>query len=89
MIAIKAYCKKPIQIKAAQWDGSLQSAQEIQNWVCDNKASMSYFGGILTIMTLEGAMKVSPGDYVIQGVKGEFYPCKPDVFRETYEEVGI
>ena len=39
------------------------------------------------IPTLEGRMKVSDGDYVIKGVQGEFYPCKPDIFEATYEEV--
>ncbi|MFI7113978.1 hypothetical protein ACIBK9_47210 [Nonomuraea sp. NPDC050227] len=43
--------------------------------------------GQIVIRTLEGDMKVSPGDYVIRGVAGEFYPCKPDVFAETYEAV--
>ena len=42
--------------------------------------------GFLVIRTLEGDMKVTPGDYIIRGVAGEFYPCKPDVFAETYEE---
>ena len=40
-----------------------------------------------TIKTLEGDHKASPGDYIIQGVNGEFYPCKPDIFKKTYEEV--
>lgn len=39
----------------------------------------------LSIMTSEGIMNASPGDYIIKGVKGEFYPCKPDVFAETYD----
>ena len=42
--------------------------------------------GSLMIRTLEGDMRVSPGDYVIKGVNGEFYPCKPDIFDKTYEE---
>lgn len=41
----------------------------------------------ITIPTLEGDMKASPGDYIIKGVNGEFYPCKPDIFAKTYEEV--
>jgi hypothetical protein len=44
--------------------------------------------GDLMIRTLEGDMRVSPGDYVIRGVQGEFYPCKPDIFEATYEEVS-
>jgi hypothetical protein len=42
---------------------------------------------IFTILTLEGTMTVSPGDFVIQGVQGEFYPCKPGIFAESYDEV--
>lgn len=44
--------------------------------------------GLMAIRTLEGDMKVSPGDYVIRGVQGEFYPCKPDIFEATYEPVS-
>ena len=42
-------------------------------------------GSVLSIATLEGAHWVTPGDYVIRGVQGEFYPCKPDIFSATYE----
>lgn len=44
-------------------------------------------GGDFMIRTLEGDMKVTRGDYIIKGVKGEFYPCKPDIFEQTYESV--
>lgn len=39
------------------------------------------------IRTLEGEMAITPGDYIIQGINGEFYPCKPDIFEKTYEKV--
>ena len=42
----------------------------------------------IKIETLEGTMKASVGDYIIKGVNGEFYPCKPDIFEKTYEEVA-
>lgn len=42
---------------------------------------------IITIFTLEGAMRASIGDYIIKGVNGEFYPCKPDIFEKTYERI--
>ena len=45
----------------------------------------NYGNVVLTIRTLEGDMKVSEGDYIIKGVKGEFYPCKPDIFQATYD----
>ena len=78
--------KKPVVIEANQWTG-------------DNMTEMSRFIGkditrrpgdpdtSLVIETLEGAMKAMPGDWVIKGVKGEFYPCKPDIFEATYEPV--
>ena len=52
------------------------------------KISRSFFGETtLVIHTLEGDMEASIGDYIIKGVNGEFYPCKPDIFAKTYEEV--
>lgn len=44
-------------------------------------------GGVLNVGTLEGVMTAMPGDYIIQGVNGEIYPCKPDIFKITYEEI--
>lgn len=45
--------------------------------------------GFMNIATLEGLMQVKPGDYVIKGVQGEFYPCKPDIFESTYDQIDI
>jgi len=44
--------------------------------------------GIIKIHTLEGVMTANIGDYIVKGIKGEFYPCKPDIFAETYEPVN-
>lgn len=81
------YRKKPVIIEAVQWDATKQSWDEILamgniDWVPGEMGSNS-FG----INTLEGVMKVSKGDFVIRGVNGEFYPCKPDIFNKTYEAV--
>jgi hypothetical protein len=81
------YRKKPVIVKAIQWDGTEILASAISS--IDEFAGMldftsGKFGGFY-IDTLEGRMKVSEGDYIIQGVKGEFYPCKPDIFELTYE----
>lgn len=86
---MKKFRKKPVVIDAVQWDGSEDLALEIASF--DNFAGMidyktGEFGGFY-IDTLEGRMKVSPGDYVIKGIKGEYYACKPDIFEVTYEEV--
>jgi hypothetical protein len=73
--------KKPIVIEARQYTGGASSA-DMRQWV----EGSSYHEGRLFIHTLEGNMEAMPGDWIIRGVKGEFYPCKPDIFAATYEE---
>jgi hypothetical protein len=75
--------KKPVIIEARQWDGTVDSANEICAW-SEGKVS---FNKIMIIETLEGVMAASPNDWIIQGVNKEFYPCKPDIFEKTYEKV--
>ena len=86
------YRKKPIVIEAIQWVGN---TNEVKNF-CGDKCSYSIYDSAwrvgkgvpheeLVIHTLEGDMKASRNDYIIKGVNGEFYPCKPDVFEKTYE----
>lgn len=84
------YRKKPVEIEAVQWNGTFDGAKAIARWAEDKSNAtlvVSEEDGDLwfTIETLEGSMTVTPGDFVICGVKGEFYPCKPDIFEETYE----
>ena len=79
------YRKKPVIIQAIQFFGSETKPKEVKEALgCDPIiiSNQGYF-----IETLEGIMEVSEGDYIIKGVKGEFYPCKPDIFEATYEEV--
>lgn len=83
------YRKKPVVIEAIQ----LQSLEvfeliSIQQFVglCEDIFEVEEDG--IIIKTLEGNMKASIGDYIIKGVKGEFYPCKPDIFEKTYEIVS-
>jgi hypothetical protein len=80
------YTKKPVTIDAIQWTGT--NHKEVADF-CTN----SYFfhtetdnslTKILYIETLEGSLKAQEGDYIIKGIKGEFYPCKPDIFELTY-----
>jgi hypothetical protein len=83
---IKEYRKKPVVIKAVQWTG--ENVNEILEFCADAEFDMGIDGPKnLEIKTLEGTMQADIGDYIIQGVKGEFYPCKPDVFEKTYEPV--
>ena len=83
------YRKKPVFIEAMRWDGSITSADAIEKWSNgQTKCRAASFPpcrvGIF-IPTLEGEMRADPGDWIIKGVKGEFYPCKPDIFETTYE----
>lgn len=83
---VKQYRKKLIVIEADLFDGTLGSAQRISKWA-GNPFGWTGNPDKLTIPTLEGEMTASKGDYIIKGVAGEFYPCKPDIFKKMYEEV--
>jgi len=73
--------KKPVVIEATQWFSIDDHISVKQKW---NGSDPVYF-----IDTLEGPMYVTPGDWIITGVKGEHYPCKPDIFELTYEDALI
>ena len=78
------YRKKPAIIEAIQFNG--WNFDEINDWMFNTKGIYpSCFKETMTIKTLEGDMVASIGDYIIKGIKGEFYPCKPDIFKQTYE----
>lgn len=97
----RTYRKKPVEIQAWQWDGTAQGATPIINWIlgaggtavyeCSDPERCVEFNGdcphYLAIRTLEGTMRASIGDYVIRGLQGEFYPCKPDIFADSYVSV--
>lgn len=80
------YRKKPVVIDAIQYSGD--NAVEIDEFVGQTLTRLLMSPVILVIPTLEGDMKASSGDYIIKGVKGEFYPCKPDIFESTYEKLN-
>lgn len=84
--------KIPVEVEAVQWTGL--NLEEIKQFVGDSlfydvytvandKTHYPYL--VLQIETLEGDMLVSENDFIIKGVNGEFYPCKPDIFKKTYE----
>ena len=82
------YRKKPVVIEAVQLkDLEIPNLIEIQQFVGLGKDIFKVEKDGLIINTLEGDMKASIGDFIIKGVNGEFYPCKPDIFEKTYEEV--
>lgn len=79
------YRKRPIVIEAIQWNGI--NLEELK-WFMKEQfkdVTVSELSFELQIPTLEGTMTVSIGDYIIRGVNGEYYPCKPDIFQKTYE----
>ncbi len=80
------YRKRPVIVEAVQWDGT--NNEEVLK-LCP-KAFILHNNLIayMRIPTLEGVMYALVGDYIIKGIKGEFYPCKSDIFKETYEEVN-
>ena len=84
------YKKKPVEIEAVQFIDTPERICEIAEFI-DNDLRVNYEdkeSPYIPLETLEGTMKVGVGDYIIKGVKGEFYPCKPDIFEATYDYVG-
>ena len=82
------YRKKPVVIEAVQLENlEIGHLMFIQVFVGLGNDVFRVESDGLVIKTLEGEMKASIGDYIIKGVKGEFYPCKPDIFEMTYEAV--
>ena len=75
------YRKKPVVIEAVQFDGTLQSLEAMNL----PSVSQELTSDTCQIETLEGVMTARKGDWIIKGVHGEFYPCKPDIFAATYE----
>lgn len=85
--------KKPVVIEAMQFIGpdraKIDAWMAFDDWLVANEGTTEcrYKGDKLIISTLEGDMEATPGDWIIKGVKGELYPCKPDIFAATYEAV--
>jgi hypothetical protein len=94
--------KKPVEIDAMQWDGAPENAGLIIDWMLANGTTATFActdtdqrtecdadtPHVIKIKTLEGTMAASVGDWIIRGIQGEFYPCKPDIFEATYEPVA-
>lgn len=88
----RTFRKRPVEIRAVQFTGTGDSCTEVLDFLGGSYSGNQRWnattntGGV--ILTLEGEMAFVPGDWIIRGVKGEFYPCKPDIFDATYEEVA-
>jgi hypothetical protein len=86
------YRKKPIEIEAKQFLND-QSSYELILWInegqhINNKPFAKWTNDVLIIPTLEGDHTANINDYIIKGIAGEFYPCKPDIFDATYEIIN-
>ena len=79
------YRKKPVVIEAIQWTGN--NADEVECFTGEKNFYRVLYDNSLVIPMLEGDHKAIVGDWIIRGTQGEFYLCKPDIFKKTYEEV--
>lgn len=79
------YRKRPIVVAAHQYTGTPASLAEISEWIPKSILRLNTTNKVVKIQTPEGVMTVSVGDWVVRGIKGEFYPVKPDIFADTYE----
>lgn len=82
------YRKKPVEVEAFRWTNRQDQVEE-PLWIVQaiDRGIVRVKSPYLYIKTLEGTHRADPGDYIIKGVKGELYPCKPDIFEMTYEAV--
>lgn len=84
------YRKKPVVIEAIQWNGDITRTEYMDVWLESNNIQTRQVvynaDKSLSIETLEGVMLARPTDFIIQGVQGEIYPCRADIFVQTYEE---
>lgn len=101
---MNTYKKKPVHVQAGQWfkqgdhsevkTGPMKVKQFVIDLATMGKVPVAELDVPIApengwIDTLENVHEVTPGDYIIRGVKGEFYPCKPDIFEQTYELVDV
>ncbi len=87
---IKTYRKKPVEVEAVQWTG--ENVEELKKFFNGSKNGTNVYllpeTNRVSIVTRKSTVIAEIEDYIIKGVKGEFSPCKPDIFEKTYEEVS-
>ena len=88
-MSVKKYVKKPVIIEAMVFEDTVDCLSELSDFMDNQNVRVNYSEAKpkLLIETLEGTMSANEGDYIIKGISGEFYSCKPDIFNKTYEEV--
>lgn len=77
--------KRPVEIDAVQWTGG--NVEDVRAFAGNGVGYHHSTTGTLYVETIEGTMRALPGDWIIRGVQGEYYPFKPDIFKATYESV--
>ena len=87
------YRKKPIVVEAVRVDETLKNVRDWSNlpaWVIDayEEGTLLFLNDAIEIRTLEGTMRGAMDDWIIRGISGEVYPCKPDIFQATYEPIA-
>jgi hypothetical protein len=85
-IKMGKYRKKPVIVEARMYNGNRNEL--LAKWCGGKLIALGQGFWKIEIDTLEGTMTASPGDFIVRGVNGEFYPCKPAIFEKTYEEVA-
>lgn len=85
-MTVSKYTKKPVVISAIKFNGN--NSEEVLKFTNADHNNSEYVDGVIKIKTLEGVMTASVGDFIIKGIKGEFYPCKPDIFEKSYDPLG-
>ena len=93
--SVRTFRKKPVTVQAVLWDGTEESMEALLA-LCEGAGDgtsivfspLALKNREAVIHTLEGTLELARGDYVIRGVEGELYPCKPGIFEKTYEEAA-
>ncbi len=86
-MTISKFCKKPVIIEAVQWTGSnIREVLALSRGI--SSIGEDFVDSTLTIETLEGNMTAILNDWIIRGIQGEIYPCKPDIFDKTYQRMS-
>ena len=92
MTQVEWYRKRAVEIPAVCWDGNPETIDAFFDALgtpVKDRVAWGSPGSFLMIRTLEGDMRCEIGDWIIRGVAGEFYPCKPTIFEQTYEPVEV
>lgn len=87
-MSVRKFKKKPVVIEAIQWSGeNIKEIKDFTDGSSETNRTLEQLGDKLIISTLEGNVQADINDFIIKGIEGEFYPCKPDIFKKTYKPI--